>query len=41
MHFSYTNHVVVQNIYTGRKGGDHNGTDGGVKKKTMYTHVKS
>lgn len=31
MHFSYTNHVVVQNIYiyTGRKGGDHEGTDGG------------
>lgn len=41
MHFSYTNHVVVQNIYIyiGRKEEDHYRTDGGIKKnqKNKYT----
>ncbi len=46
MHFSYTNHVVVQNVYiyisrTGGKG-EHDGTDLGSyrKKKTVFTQVE-
>lgn len=39
MHFSYTNHVVVQNIYiyVGKREGIITGQMGIIIKKTMYT----